>query len=152
METKMKAGRESVKNKVYEKLGEIKYQDNNKFNLTADQAVYLKQNGIVHRFVHRKQYMDSNNFHKSGWRVVPDTSMPGSNSEGLVVIGDLVLAVKTSENQAAHRKALLDKNKRYTNQKTNLKQAADDLKRAARKIDASAEVHEGYEENDNDED
>lgn len=146
----MKAGREPAKNKLYETLKEVKYQDSNKLALNEAQTKYLKKNGIVHRFVHRKQYMDANNFHKTGWRVIPDSEMPGANAEGLVVVGDLVMAVKGRDSQLAYRKALLEKNAKYSNPKRIQKEAADDLKRAARKIDASAEIHEGYEENDTD--
>src|SRR5688572_16673478 len=86
------AGREPISNKKYSQLLETDYFDRNRLAITEQQREYLEANGLVHRYIRHKEYIDNNNFHKSGWKVIPDTDMPGSNAEGLVKVGDSVLA------------------------------------------------------------
>lgn len=148
----MKNGKEPVKNKRYDVLKETPYGDRDKFAITKNQREYLEANGLAHRFIQEKQYLLANNFHRTGWTVISDVDMPGANADGVVRIGDLVLAVKTQENQAAHRSALKKKSDRYSNQKEANKKAAEELKQRMAEARLSGQIHVGYEENDTDKD
>jgi hypothetical protein len=127
-------GREPVRNKRYEVLKEVGYTDSNQLALTDRQQAYLSEQGLTHRFVYEKEYLKNNNFHRSQWKVVADPDMPGANSDGLVKVGDLVMAVKTKEQQAIHRQRLADKAKRYADPKAFIKQKAADLKATMSKV------------------
>ncbi len=152
MAAPMKNGKESIKSKKYDILKEASYTEREKFALTSDQANYLSANGLAHRFIQEKQYLLANNFHRTGWRIVADPDFPGANADGVVKIGDLVLAVKTKEAQDAHKKALKKKSDRYSNQKEVNKKAAEELRQKASDAGLSAQIHEGFEENNPDKD
>jgi hypothetical protein len=142
-----KGGREPIVNRssVYEVLKETDYTAKDALALTDKQKAYLKTNDIVHRFVYKKEYLKNNNFHRSGWKVISDPNMPGTNAEGLVEVGDLVLAVKTTQAQKVHKDNVQARANRTFNQAN--KAAGEELRDKARKAGLSAEIHVGYEEN-----
>lgn len=142
-----KPGKEPIANKKYESLYETSSTDRNRLALSPKQKAYLKANGIEARFIQKKQYLDANNFHRTGWKIIADPEMPGCNSEGLIEVGDLVLAVKSKEAQAVHRMDLKRKTDRYTDPKRITKQAAAELRESAKAASLNAQIHEGYEEN-----
>lgn len=143
----MKPGKESIRNKAYENLDDGSMSGRSKLSLTVTQKEYVKKNSLVVRFIRKKDYLEANNFHKTGWKIVQDNEMPGSNSEGLIEVGDLVLAVKTESAQTAHRAELKRRSDRHTDQKRIAREAADQLRQAARAANLNAQIHEGYEEN-----
>lgn len=143
----MKPGKEPIKNKKYEKLLETSSSEQNKLALTAEQQEYIDANGLEVRFIKKKDYLAANNFHRTGWKLISDSEMPGSNADGLVEVGDLVLAVKSKAAQAAHRAELKRKTERYTDPDRVNRQAADELKQSARASKLNAQIHVGYEEN-----
>jgi len=138
----MKQGKEPIKNKRYEVLKELTISQQNQFALNDKQLKYLKENGLEHRFIHQKEYLTKNNYHRSGWRIVPDPEFPGANAEGLIAIGDLVMAVKTVEAQEAHRRELARKRAIYANQPGLQKAAKRDLEKAMRSSGLDGEVIE----------
>lgn len=146
-DNEIKNGREPIRNKVYEGLLETSATERNKLALTATQKAYLKNNDLVSRFILKKEYLKANNFHRTGWKVVADQSMPGSNAEGLVEVGDLVLAVKTTSAQTAHRGELKRKAERHSDSKSVNKRAAQELRAAMQESNLNGRIHEGYEEN-----
>lgn len=143
----MKPGKEPIRNKVYESLLETSALSKSKLALSEIQRDYVKQNGLEVRFIRKKEYLEANNFHRTGWKIVQDKDMPGSNAEGLIEIGDLVLAVKTKEAQRVHRAELKSKTERHTDQKRVMQEAAAKLRDSARAANLNAQIHEGYEEN-----
>jgi protein tyrosine phosphatase len=146
MATEMKKGRESIKNKRYEVLKEIPYQSRNRLELNEKQKDYINANDLEVRFIYKKDYIKNNNFHRTGWKVIADPEFPGANAEGVVEVGDLVLAVKTKESQAYHRKELQRRSDVMGNVKGIQKKAREELESRAKDAKLNVRIHEGYEE------
>ena len=144
---KLVRGKESIANKRYEVLQEVTYENRERLALTQPQKDYLEQNGLVARYLKRKEYLANNNFHRSNWKVVQDPDMPGANADGEVIVGDLVLGVKTKEGQRKHREALERKNRAYSSPSAVQKKARAELESAMREGNVKGRIHEGYEEN-----
>lgn len=142
-----KGGKEPIANKRYAGLLEVTPNDQNRLALSKEQKAYLVSNGLECRFIQKKEYLANNNFHRTGWTIVSDSEMPGTNAEGLVEVGDLVLAVKTKSAQNAHRKNLAAKNARYSDPKLINKKAAAELRSRMSEGNLSGQIHEGYSEN-----
>jgi hypothetical protein len=130
-------------------------QDFSRLRIDPALKVELKEKGLSHRWINYKKFMSDGNFHQSGWVPYKPAAKPtgavefsfGSNPEGYVIRGDLILAVKTEEQQAHHKARLARKNAIY--QQYN-KQAASQLKEHLK--GTKSKVYEGYEENGDDED
>lgn len=110
----------------------------------------LDAKGLCHRWVNQKQYVENGGFHRSGWRAYrsekKDSSGDiGTNADGYITRMGLILAVKTVEEQQAHRARLARKNRDMA---SVAKSKADDFKKVARQ--AGATVDEGYEDEDGD--
>lgn len=143
---KIKAGKEPISSK-YQALHETEYTKKDKLALTDKQLDYLERNGLVGRFLWRKEYQKNNNFHASGWQVIPDADMPGANAEGLIVVGDLVLGVKTKTANAAHRAEINRKTDRQSS--SNVQRAKRvELQQQMNSAGLKGKVVEGYDEAD----
>lgn len=108
----------------------------------------LTDKGLAYRWINAKQFQQSFGFHRSGWAPYKRTagakqdSLFGGDPEGYVRRGDLVLAVKTIEEQAKHKAGLAYKTSLYSG--LNRKQAQQ-LAEAARQAGFKTKVSEGYE-------
>lgn len=111
----------------------------------------LNDKGLAHRWINQAEYVKNGGFHRSGWRAYRSEKKDasgdiGTNADGYITRMGLILAVKTNEEQAAHRARLARKNRDMA---VSAKSKADEFKSLARK--AGASVDEGYEDIDGDE-
>lgn len=82
----------------------------------------LDKNDLTCRWLNKKDYVDNGNFHRSGWRalVLEDTEraeiakVHGVSPDNTVIVRDLVLGVKSKEDQANHRSKIQKKTKAYS--------------------------------------
>jgi hypothetical protein len=121
-------------------------------------AKELKEAGLVGRWINAKEFQKNYGFHHSGWtpykkKAAPNAkvdSLFGGDPEGYVRRGDLVLAVKTTEEQEKHRMGLAYKASLNTG--LNKKQAQQ-IAEAARNAGVKSKVVDGYDgAGDDDED
>lgn len=116
----------------------------------------LEDKGLVPRFVDAKRMSEMGGYNDKGWQVYrraklatdninPSDFKYGNDPSGIIRRGSLVLAVKTKEKAAMHRKFL---NQRSAQQEDVNKQKADELRAYARQNGLNAEIFEGYEENE----
>jgi hypothetical protein len=126
------------------------------FNLLAiapDLKAELDAKGLAYRFINAKQYVDKQGFHHSGWKVYKrdvserakgafDFDM-GTDPEGYVRRGDLILAVKPQEMQQRHKEKIRAKTARYSPDALN-KAAAQQMRDRARENNVNMSVDEGY--------
>jgi hypothetical protein len=159
METKttMKEGRRPLATK--KKLPDaISYDDvfSSALSLDPELSKELDEKGLVPRFVDAKRMMEMGGYNDKGWQVYrrdksqsdsinPSDFKYGIDPSGIIRRGSLVLAVKTKEQAARHRKFI---NQRTLQQENFAKQKAEDLRTFARQSGLNAEIHEGYEENE----
>jgi hypothetical protein len=124
-------------------------------DLSPDIASELDGQGLVGRWLNAKRMADEHGFHQSGWKVYrrPEnlrkstaSIMEGNDPEGFVRYRDLILGVKTKEDQAAHRRSIANENARLSNQKALNQKSAEELRYAARQGGVDAKVTEGYDE------
>lgn len=125
-------------------------------SLDAELASELEQKGLVPRFVDAKRMSEMGGYNEKGWQIyrrekrAADSINPsdfkfGNDPSGIIRRGSLVLAVKTKEKAAMHRKYL---NQKAANQEQVQKQAASELRNFARQNGLDTMIHEGYEENE----
>jgi hypothetical protein len=146
---KLKNGKEPLSSK-YQVLHETEYTKKDKLALSQKQEDYLANNGLDGRFLYRKHYEKNNNFHRSGWTVIPDSDMPGSNAEGLVIVEDLVLGVRTKQASAAHKAAVNERTARQSGANV-IKAEKAKLQQALVSAGVKGKIIEGFEENADDE-
>lgn len=121
--------------------------------LTIPDAIMaeLDKKGLVPRFVSAKTMNDNSGRHPKGWQPYilenPVTNLLTNTTDNIYRIGDLILAVKTKEAHANHRKYLDDKARR---QSMAAKDRADEMKKHIQdsKGDKYIKIVEGYEENE----
>ncbi len=147
--TKLKNGKEPISNK-YQVLHETDYTKQDRMALSDKQKEYLSNNGLVGRYLWRKEYEKNNNFHRSGWKVVPDADMPGSNAEGLVIVGDLVLGVRTEKQNAAHKADIAARTARQSDGQFQKAKKAE-LQQALQSAGLKGKIVEGFDESDEEE-
>lgn len=108
----------------------------------------LRTKGLEYRFINIKSFKDLG-FHRSHWRpykrdsVQPQDSGFGTDTEGYLRRGDLVLAVKAKEHADLHRNQLRLKAKL---QASPSKVRAAELKQMMQAAGVKGRVHEGFEE------
>lgn len=126
------------------------------FNLLAvdpELKAELDRKGLAYRFINAKQYQQNYGFHRTGWRVYKreatassgsmDFSM-GTDPEGYVRRGDLILAVKPKEMQEAHKQKIRAKTERYNNATKRNRENADVLRAMAKTGGLDLTIEEGY--------
>lgn len=117
----------------------------------------LDRVGLVGRFVDAKKLYEMNGYHKMGWRVYKQKNADGTmgnaefrfgtDPEGVIRRGSLLLAVKSKEEHARHKLFLEQKSERYTSGVNRTK--AEELRQLAKDSNLDGiKIHEGYEEND----
>lgn len=117
----------------------------------------INKKGLVARWINATDFTKNHGFHRSGWAPFKSEAhksnatslLFGGDPEGYVRRGDLVLAVKTSEQSKRHKSLIDAKNARL---KGINKSQADDLRKAAKSAGFDTEVSEGFGEDDGDED
>lgn len=116
----------------------------------------LEAKGLTPRFVDAKRMMEMGGYNDKGWQVFRRDKKPsdtintsdfkyGNDPSGIIRRGSLVLAVKSKEKAEQHRRFL---NQRAESQQNFGKEKAEELRRFARQNGLTAEIYEGYEEND----
>lgn len=111
----------------------------------------LEAKGLEGRWISFKTYADNYGYHKQGWTVfksdsstLPTGVLQGSNPDGIIRRGDLVLACRTKEACDEHRQILQDRADRA---KGYNKAKADELRQLAKENSVDAKIYEGYDEN-----
>lgn len=124
----------------------------NLLDLPADLTKELKSQGLEHRWIAYKPYVDNYGFHRNGWEVYktdkqtrPDGAINGNHPDGIIRRGDLVLAVRSTETNEQHKADLRMRREILKGKKSA---AAQQLKQMARESFSNAKVYEGYEENE----
>lgn len=116
----------------------------NRLSLPQELKDRITSEGMDWRFINASQFRQSGGYHASHWQPYKLTSGEfGSNAEGILVRGDLILAARPKAVSQKHREVLDRRNK--AQQGIN-KQHAADLKKELRA--AGAKVFEGYEDNE----
>lgn len=117
----------------------------------------LNKAGLVARWINATEFRKQFGFHRSRWvpykrpgAVKPSAdSLYGGDPEGFIRRGDLVLAVKTKDENKRHADALKSKANLY---KDHNKQHAAELRKAAKQAGFETEVVDGFGADDSDED
>lgn len=155
--TLFKEGKKPISSK--RQVAEMIHQDDvfaSALSLDPDLKKELDEQGLVPRFVDAKRMMEMGGYNDKGWQVyrrkikASDTINAsdfkfGNDPSGIIRRGSLVLAVKTNERAAMHRKFL---NQRAAQQENFGKQKAEELRSFAKQNGLNAEIFEGYEENE----
>lgn len=136
----------------------ISYDDvfSSALSIDPELQAELDKKGLVPRFVDAKRMAEMGGYNDKGWQIyrreknISDTINPsdfkyGNDPSGIIRRGSLVLAVKTKEKAAMHRKFL---DQRAENSKMFGKKQADELRAFAKSNGLDAQIHEGYEDND----
>lgn len=114
----------------------------------------LKEQGLVGRFVDAKQLYQMNGYHKNGWMPYKRKAAGtmglsdfkyGTDPDGIVRRGSLILAVKTAD---AHRKHKLLLEHRAARYKAVQKNEADAMRAFQQDRQIDSQVVEGYDENE----
>lgn len=110
----------------------------------------LGKKNFVHRWINQAEYVKNGGFHRSGWRAYRSEKRDssgdlGTNADGYITRMGLILAVKTTEQQAQHRARIQRRNQ---DMDMAVKSKTEEFKKVARQ--AGATVDEGYEEDSND--
>ena len=122
--------------------------------IEPDLKAELERKGLEGRFVDARKLYEFNGYHKNGWvpykrdksDTIGNTDFKlGTDPDGIVRRGTLILAVKPKETAAKHRAFLKAKADRSSKVQAT---SARDLRRFAQASNADVEVTEGYEENE----
>lgn len=109
----------------------------------------IESKGLVARWINLTEYKRQYGFHRSGWAPYkPETALPATNSlagdaEGYIKRGDLILAVKTNEQQNLHKRRLKHKADLYKGYNA---EKAKEIRDLMRNVGIKTKVVEGYEE------
>jgi hypothetical protein len=112
----------------------------------------LDAKGVEGRWISYKKYLENGNYHEWGWQVYKrDASktnesgqLLGNNPDGIIRRGDCVLAVRPKELCEQHRAYNADKAARQSSKKFQ-RLKAQELREMAEESGLGAQVHEGYE-------
>jgi hypothetical protein len=125
----------------------------NMLKLDPDIAQELKDKGLEGRFVDAKKLYEANGYHPKGWRVYKRTTASGTigsnefkfgtDPDGIIRRGSLILAVKTKEEAEKHREFL---RRKAALQSSVVPKAAEALRRTARENNVDTRVDETYDE------
>lgn len=115
----------------------------------------IKSKGMVHRWINAKKLQDNYGFDRRQWKPykknegasVTSNSFGGTDSEGYIRRGDLILAVRP---QAVNDRVASEIRRKNGNlQKSQQKVAAEEMRQSLKESGvAGIKVHEGYDEND----
>lgn len=125
----------------------------NMLKLDPALAAELEAKGLEPRFVDAKKLYEANGYHARGWTVYKRETASGtigsnefkfgSDPDGIVRRGSLILAVKTKEQAERHREFL---RRKAALQSSVVPKAAEALRRSARESNIDTVVAEGYDE------
>lgn len=149
----IKEGKKPVSNKPKPSVGNKFFR--NALELDPRITSYLASKGLDYRFVNAKQ-MAEKGFHNNYWEVYQPKKHGmiegieefywGLSPDGIIKRGDAVLAVRPQEVSQEHKAILREKNDRLSIKSYNRRKAAE-LRQQAKDSNLEAEIHEGYEEN-----
>lgn len=115
----------------------------------------LEKKELAYRWINAKTFQENYGFHRSGWKPYKREITQekkgsldferGSDPEGYVRMGDLVLAVKPEEQQVRHREKLEAKRKLYSGENQQ-KAINEQLHEINRKSGGKLKIHEGYDD------
>lgn len=127
----------------------------NMLKLDPETQAELEAQGLAWRFVDAKKLMESGGYHAKGWSVYKRKADSGtigssefkfgSDPDGIIRRGSLVLAVKTKEAATRHKEFLRQKAERYS---AIVPQQAEALRQVARENNVDTVVDDTYDEND----
>ncbi len=129
--------------------------DFNRLKLDPGIQKFLRDQGLVWRFINYKKYTTEGNFHAAGWRPakIPAELAAGAvdfnfgrDPEGYLRRGDLVLATRSVGLNNAHKAKL---RQRTAAQSGELhRKTADEIKQTFKESGYKGKVYEGFEENE----
>lgn len=122
----------------------------NRQRIPDDVLAELKAQGLVGRWLNAKKLYDNQGYHEKGWRVYKrqkpaQTAIEfktGSDPEGVVRRGDMILGVKTVDEVAKHKAYLRAASERQMGSATK---NAQELRKM---MGRSGKVIEGYDDNE----
>jgi hypothetical protein len=128
----------------------------NMLELPVELKKELSDQNLDWHFIDYKRYYEAGAMHPRGWVIYKSKNNAsatmnlqdfglGRDPEGIVRRGSLALAVKTMEKADAHREFLKD---RASRSKSVNRDKANELRQIAREAQLEANIHEGYEENE----
>lgn len=140
----MKKGKEPVK----AKFDDMDSPANHPSLLTLDDSIkkILDTAGLGYKFISDVNYRRNYGFNKENWKPHQfDKNVKGTDHEGFLRRGDLILASQPASDVAAKKARLRRKTDAY---KHYNKEKANELRQLARDSGLDMKVHEGYEENE----
>lgn len=153
MNNQLKGGKRPLPQKKAEPLLREDDLFGNMLKLDPVLETELKEKGLEGRFVDAKKLYEAGGYHPKGWVVykrTPTSDTIGSNEfkfgsdpDGIVRRGSLILAVKTKEQAEKHREFL---RRKAALQSTVVPKAAEALRRTARENNVDTRVDETYDE------
>lgn len=151
----IKKGKTPVEKKSGEKNVAHDELFGNALTLSPELLKELDDKGLEGHFVDYKRMKEMDGYHPKGWKIYQRPKSDtmdnqefklGSAPDGIIRRGSTVLAVKTKEQAEKHRRYLDQKAKRQ--RAAYQKQAAQELRQAARDNRLDSRIIEGYEENE----
>jgi hypothetical protein len=126
----------------------------NQLAVPAEIQEELAEQGLEGRWLNAKTLHSNQGYHPKGWSVyrrkaptVDSSAFKfGSDPDGIIRRGDLILGVKTTEKADLHRRHLSSRADRYSNINADKAQELRDLMSTSGF--KKAKVYEGYDEND----
>jgi len=127
----------------------------NTLGIEASISDALMKKGLEYRWISMKKYGDMGNSHERAWRPVkrsecgiidPTAITNGSDPDGYIRRGDLVLAVRSKDLGDKHRAFLKSQADRQRNVQ---REHANELKEFVKKSGINATISEGYGEEEN---
>lgn len=146
----IKGGKRSLTDKV---KGASDYNDifGNPLTISPELKKEIKDQGLAHRFIDYKRYKEMDGYHSRGWKVYKrkntssknsDEFTHGSNPDGYVRRGTVILAVRPVEINEKHKQVLKNKAELYSRKKR--RKNAKDLRQMADEGGLDTMVSEDY--------
>jgi hypothetical protein len=155
----IKNGKKPLSSKAQTAAAPISIDDvfGNALGLSADLLKILDKEGYAHRFVSAAAIEQSSGYHQSGWKPVSQAQLKkwghatmdshsfsfGTDPEGYIRRGDLVLALRPQALNEKHRAYLAQEAQRGQHVQ---KKHAEELRRQVADAGADIKIHEGFDD------
>jgi uncharacterized protein YjlB len=129
----------------------------NRLAISPEVQKDLKERGLVGRWINANELYKNQGYHAKAWevyKVKPSGTIgikefkDGRDPDGVIRRGDCILATKTL---AEYEKHVLLNQQKADRQKGHNTEAANELRKMAKASGSKAQIHEGYEDADDNE-
>ncbi len=123
----------------------------NRLAVASDVKKELAEKGLDYRWISYTKYTGNGNQHERGWQVYRRDKKEtgslsfGTNPDGIIRVGDNVLAARPLDYSKKHKAWLASKADRLSGAPVA---KADELRAKAKEANVDITVHEGFEENE----